>query len=388
MSAEPVVRHHAVEEPPAAGSPRATVSSTTPTPILPFEVRIDLVDRMLNFEIADDPCYSGLEIQVFDDDVHGQGTLVFLSRRDDGRIDVYRQPGLAVDPSGYGIGGGLGVWAETEISPDQLIIDDLGVRAHVRLTDVAGRVIEVRVDDRGPRRRRSASMLAPMGAGIEHPTSLPLVWMRRFDLLRWSDEPPVIRIDGRRVSPGRLPAGWLHRRHLIKYAADLCVVSVNPAYDGAPGPADPATPKRLQMARSDGAGGTAAVTAAEGTHVACLRLTPPLPDLTALGPAASAHGAWDLDIDGNRTVTGGTWHVRRRQGDVLALLDVTRPWRPKRLPPLMWLVTKVMPLFRTWPTTYRWTATIALDGTSAMCSRWERRDGQRGRAYRRMTGSA
>lgn len=383
MSAEPVVH----QGPHATGSRMIQSGSTSP-PMLPLEVRIDLVDRMLNFEIADDRFYSGLEIQVFDDEVHGQGMLVFLSRRDDGRIDVYRQPGLAVDPSGYGIGGGLGVWAETEISPDLLSIDDFGVRADVRLTDAAGRVIEVRVDDRGPRSRRAASMLAPMGAGIEHPTSLPLVWMRRFDLLRWSGEPPVLRIDGRRVTPGRLPAAWLHRRHLIKYAADLCVVSVNPAYDGALGPAGPATPRRLQMTRGDGAGGTAAVTAAQGTHVACLRLTPPLPDLTALGPAASAHGAWSLDIDGDRTVAGGTWRVRRRPSDVLVLLDVTRPWRPKRLPPLMRLVTMVMPLFRTWPTTYRWTATIALDGTPAMCSRWERKDGQRGRAYRRMTGSA
>lgn len=42
---------------------------------------------MVNFEIADNPHYQGLEIQAFDDPVHGEGMLVFLSRAGDGRID-------------------------------------------------------------------------------------------------------------------------------------------------------------------------------------------------------------------------------------------------------------------------------------------------------------
>jgi len=53
------------------------------SPILsavPFSLRIDVLDRMLNLEISDDPVYQGLEIQAFDDPDHGRGMTVFLSR--------------------------------------------------------------------------------------------------------------------------------------------------------------------------------------------------------------------------------------------------------------------------------------------------------------------
>jgi hypothetical protein len=382
MSAERAARDGAVDN----AAPEPSTPERTEPQIMPFDLRIDLVDRMLNFEIADDPSYTGLEIQAFDDPLHGTGMLVFLSRRDDGRIDVYRQPGLRVDPAGYGIAGGLGAWVETEITPDELLIDDLGVRADVRFADLAGRTIEVRVDDRGRRRRRRATMLAPMGAGIEHPTSLPLVWMSRFDLVRRSGQAPTIRIGGRSVSPGRLPGAWAHRRHLIKYAADLCVVSVNPTRDGVQRHPDAPAPAAVVTSRSAD-GGIAMVTAAQGTHVARLRLSPPLPNLAALVPSAPAKGTWAIDIDERRAVTGGAWYARRQPTDVELILDVTRPWRPAKLPPLMRLVTIVMPLFRTWPTTYRWSAALALDGTGIMTSRWSRTTTQRGEAYRRMTNS-
>jgi hypothetical protein len=225
-----------------------------------------------------------------------------------------------------------------------------------------------------------------MGAGIEHPTSLPLVWMSRFDLVRRSGQAPTIRIGGRSVSPGRLPAAWAHRRHLIKYAADLCVVSVNPTRDGVQRHPDAPPPPAVETSRSAD-GGIAMVTAAQGTHVARLRLSPPLPDLAALGPSSPAQGTWAIDIDERRAVTGGAWYARRQPTDVELVLDVTRPWRPAELPPLMRLVTIVMPLFRTWPTTYRWSATLALDGSGIMTSRWSRTTTQRGEAYRRMTSS-
>jgi hypothetical protein len=67
--------------------------------LCPFVLQVWDVDRMLNFEIADDPHYEGLELQVFDDPVHGRGMVVLLRRRQDGRFDVYRQPGLALDPA-------------------------------------------------------------------------------------------------------------------------------------------------------------------------------------------------------------------------------------------------------------------------------------------------
>ena len=57
-------------------------------------------------------------------------------------------------------------------------------------------------------------------------------------------------------------------------------------------------------------------------------------------------------------VTGPVATVERRQDHVHVVLDVTRGWRPRGLPPLMAAVARVAPVFRNWPMTYRWSATI------------------------------
>jgi hypothetical protein len=120
-------------------------------------------------------------------------------------------------------------------------------------------------------------------------------------------------------------------------------------------------------------------------HCAGLVLEPAFPDVARLRPGARATGAWRLDIDDTRTVVGGTWTVERRQDHVDVVLDVTRGWTPRGLPPLMAAVTRVAPVFRNWPKTYRWSATITLDDPPLLSSRWERRSSQRDQSYRRLT---
>src|SRR5450759_4416218 len=81
----------------------------------PFDVRVDGIARLMNVEFPDHPYYSALELQVYDDSSHGSGMLAFLMRRDDRRVDYFRQPGLTVDPRMYDIGAGIGEWLETPI---------------------------------------------------------------------------------------------------------------------------------------------------------------------------------------------------------------------------------------------------------------------------------
>src|SRR5215207_6230342 len=196
-------------------------------PLCPLSLTVSPIARFLNFELSDDPTYDGLELQWFDDDIHGRGLLAFLSRRADRRVDYYLERGLRLDPAGYQIGGGIGSWSETDFEVARLEIAADGVDAEVRFTDVDGRSIDVRVDDRDGRPRRRAELLAPVSAGIDRPTALLLVWMGGFDLVRVTSTPPSIRIDGREASTGRLPGARLHGRRLIKYAAPVCAVEVN-----------------------------------------------------------------------------------------------------------------------------------------------------------------
>lgn len=326
----------------------------------PLAVQIETIAAMLNFEIHHHPVYQGVEVQYFDDDKHGTGVLVLLNRTDTRKVDVYQEEGLTVDRSGYGIAAGLGDWYVTPIEPAVMQVTDTGVHADIALRDADGRLVEIQVDDRDGKRRRRAEFLAPVGSEIEHPAALMLVWMRQFDLVRRTAIEPTVRIDGEGVTLGRLPGARLHRRHLIKYAADLWIVNVNPA------------------------AGNGRRTQGPGAARAELHVTPepPLPD--ALAPGAECNGNWSLSIGDRADVVGGEWSCTATDDTAASLVfTVTQGWRTRNLPPLMRLVTMMLPVFRRWPTTYVWEA--QMNSGHDVEAHW-RRTGSRDSTYARITG--
>lgn len=348
----------------------------------PLSLSVDALAAMLNFELAEHDVYDGGELQWFDDEDHGTGMLAFLSRRGDRRVDYYVQRGLNLDRVGYQIGGGTGSWTEVDFDVARLEPSDDGVDAEARFTDVDGRLIEIRVDDRDGRPRRRGGLLAPVSAGINRPNSLLLVWMPGFDLVRVTGTPPVIRIDGRDVTTGRLPGARLHRRHLIKYAAPVVTVELNRAHDG-PVAAIPAGGRAVVAEEPDR---VAAINSERAGHRARLTLDPALPDIAGMADDSVEEGRWHVEVDGAR-MTGGSWTAARRGHQVELGLDVDERWTPRRLPWLMRVVTTVMPVFRRWPTTYHWRAAVQLGRVPEMASRWERTASDAGQSYRHATGS-
>jgi hypothetical protein len=260
--------------------------------LCPLSLSVEPIARLLNLELADDPVYDGLELQWFDDHIHGTGMLAFLSRRTDRRVDYYPQRGLRLDPAGYEIGGGTGSWTATDFESARLEMAEDGVDAEARFTDVDGRLIEVHLDDRDGRGRRRAQLLAPVSAGIDRPTALMLVWMREFDLVRVTGTRPAIRIGGRDASTGRLPGARLHRRHLIKYAARVCVVRLNRDHDGPVFLTGPSV--ELGADRSH----IAAIASEQDGHRCRIALDPALPDPRALADGAAEEGGWHITVDG------------------------------------------------------------------------------------------
>jgi hypothetical protein len=329
--------------------------------------------------------YEGIELQWFDDEEHGRGMLAFLSHRDGRLVDYYVAPGLRLDRATYEIGGGTGVWTETRFAADRLEVGVDGVRADVRFHDREGRPIVIEVDDREAGPRRPGVLLAPVGAGIDAPASLLLIVLHGFDLVRRTGRAPRILIDGRVAVTGTLPGAVVHRRHLIKAAGPLVTATVCRGGDRPLRAVDPAAPGPVVL---DPAGrGVAGVTAARAGHTADLSLAPPLPALADLPDGGTLSGAWRTRVDGRR-LAGGRWHATRNGEHVTLGLDVTDGWRPPAgLPPLLRVVTRLIPTFRRWPTSYRWRAEVALGPEPRLTARWERIGDDRGQAYGRVTGS-
>jgi hypothetical protein len=356
---------------------------STGGPLCPFDLRVFEIARFLNCELADDPVYDGLELQWFDDPAHGTGLLAFLSRRADRTVDYYCEAGLRLDRDSYALAGGTGSWTETVFAARQLEVHADGVAVDVCFRDVDGRLVEVRVDDRDGRRRRRGTLLAPVGAAVDRPNALLLVLLHGFDLVRAGGRAagrPLVRIGGREAATGALAGRRLHRHELVKYAAPLCSVELNRNGDGPLGP--PAGDVSTVPA-ADGPGVEGLQVSAAG-HDARLVLSPPLPDLEGMDDGAHRTGRWTVTVDAAR-VTGGTWSATRRGDEVALGLEVRDRWRPGPLPLLMRVVTTLAPVFRRWPTTYRWRATVTLGQVPSMISAWERTTAERGESYRRAT---
>jgi hypothetical protein len=344
----------------------------------PLTLTFGTVSGLLNFELADHPLYDGAELQWFDDDVHGTGMLVFLSRRIDKTVDYYSDPLLEIDRSAYQIGGGIRSWNPTQFDASKFEITSDGVTAEVRFDDVGGRSVEISIDDRDGRPRQRAALLAPVSANIERPSSLMLVWLPGFDLVHKTGVEPVIRFDGTDARIGRLPGARFHRRHLIKYAGPVLILQVNRDQDG---PMSALRSDARYQVATDGRL-TTLVADADG-HQAQLVLKPGLPDLDRLVHQPSAHGRWRADIDG-ALLTGGTWSTVSVSGGVRIDLDVDQRWRPGPLPWLMRIVTTVVPMFRRWPTTYRWRCEVQRTPDPSITSRWERSPARGSSSYRRV----
>lgn len=347
----------------------------------PLTLTFTQVAGLLNFELADHPVYDGAELQWFDDDVHGTGMLVFLSRRSDKTVDYYSDPHLELDRNRYEIGGGIRSWNPTQFDISRFEITPDGVTAEVRFSDVEGRSVEISIDDRDGVPRQRAALLAPVSANIERPTSLMLVWMPSFDLVHKAAAEPVIRFDGADARIGRLPGARLHRRHLIKYAGPVLVLEVNRNHDG---PISTLSSDEHYQLTADGR--LASLAADVDGHQAQLVLEPGLPHLGRNVKQASAHGRWRVAIDG-AVLTGGSWSTILDSQDVKIDFVVDQRWRPGPLPWLMRIVTTVVPVFRQWPTTYRWRCDVHRAPVPRVTSRWERSSGRGATAYRRFMRS-
>lgn len=321
----------------------------TPAPPPLLSLAIDPRARLLLFDIADDPAYAAVEIQVFDDDVHGRGVLVLLARHD-GKVDVYRQHALRVDPGSFSIGRGLGEWREAAIDPARFEVFDDGVVVDVALEDAAGRPIEVRIDDRDGATRTHSTLLAPVSSGVESPQHLLVVLLREFDLVRTSGMAPRLSIGGVSRTMTALPGpGWIHHRRFIRYSEAPVIATMSPAIDG-PVEVDSLGPVERLVATSDAAS-------------AAVRFDPPLPDLRTLVDGVTTQGAWDLTVGDEAGLFGGTWTTLRAGDTVRVTMAVTRPWRPRGLPLSLRMVTTVAKVFRAWPMTYAWTAVVDLAAT-------------------------
>ena len=198
----------------------------------PFSIDIDPMERLMlvNFEKDPDTLYVGFEPQVFNDEINGTGHLV-IGWRVDGKVDVYHQPGLTLNPEKYSIAGkGLAHMLEREMPEALFEITDSGIHAFYEFSDIHNRLVRFSIRENNPRKRNPFGLIAPMGHAAESPSALPLVILHDFYFVRKKHTEISISIGDRLHRHDILPIRMDGTKMtFLRYSPDLYVAGINPA---------------------------------------------------------------------------------------------------------------------------------------------------------------
>jgi hypothetical protein len=361
------------------------MAQTSPTLLNPFRIDIDPMERLLlvNFEKDPDRLYIGLEPQVFDDPVNGKGHLV-IAWRADGKVDVYHQESLRLDPAKYDIAGkGLANMAAVPFEQAYYEVTESGVQAHYAFRDLEDRPVRIRIAESSLRKRKPFGLLAPMGDAAEAPSAMPLVLLQDFYFVRRKHTEFEISIDGKPHQPDELPMPMdFAKMYFARYSPRPLIATLNPAIDGPMAllPWDGQSSQidweghEISLAVEAGQVRIRQIVCQNEVHPVRLAFEPPFPDLRALPPGSSVAGSFTLEghpstgrITGRYKLTGASdgGHIR---------LMPTGGWEPKPTKFSTWFLFTVGKIFKNWPKTYEWNAVLrqADDGGCHMTSAWKR----------------
>ncbi len=349
--------------------------------INPFNLRVDPIDRLLLIDFAKDPDerYRSFEIQAFNDDLAGKGILV-IAGRNDGKVDVYHQPGLRMDDKNFNVvGKGLHKMIERPFTRSRFEITETGISLQVAFHDSKGRPIKLSILEENGLPTQPFDLLAPLGAGTEDPPSLPLVLLFDFFFVRKKGTRLTIEVDSKEHQPDRIPLR-LHGQpvYFIRYAAQPMPIFWNETQEGQYTLHNPEGPGTVtlngmtcELVDNHGYLEIAAVAAKVQNLTLPIRFDPPIPDLAALRDGVEIAGRFIIKCPRKAGRISGTYALTCRKQTVNLRVHPSGGWQPNEKKLLMKALYLIAPMFRTWPRTYIWNATLNLE-KSHITAAWQR----------------
>ena len=349
----------------------------TASTLSPFALELSSLRGLLIIDLADDPIYRTLEPQLLDG-ADGVG-LTLLAYRHDGRVELYAEEHLQVDPSGYdGLEQGLAGIQRTAFEPARFEVTDDGLKLDIAFSAPNGLRIELHIHEHLKGRRDHFPLLAPVGGAFDAPAFFPFLWLPAMSFVPVRRTEVTLRVDGQPRAISRLPLPIGGRRCLMARSdLDAMVCQLNPNWVTDPSQTPtagtgPSPHDGRDAVDVDGQPGLAELRVRRGAHSCAARLDPPLPDPRLVPAPTRLEGSVQLLADGAAQLQG-RYELERTDEQVTLVIDRIGPWRTRHRRPLLALLFR-LPIFRRWPTTYRWEATLDLTASpgSAWSSRWSR----------------
>jgi hypothetical protein len=350
----------------------------------PFQIHIDPMERLLlvNFEKDPDSLYIGFEPQVFDDEKNGTGHLV-IGWRNDGRVDVYHQPGIMPDPKKYDIAGkGLANLVETTMEEAVFEITLKGVQCIYMFRDIHQRNIILKIREANPSLRKPFGLLAPMGHAAQNPSALPLVMLHDFYFVRKKHTDILVSIDGKSHSPDKLQIPMDGKQmYFARYSPKPVIATFNPAYKGEIFPLELITGQKILQSGSqtfhflwnDKTPSLERIVYNEALYPLELRFIDPFPHILGSKTINAIQGRFQIVGHHSVGTVAGTYSIEQTDSVTSIKLVPTEGWKPRPDKFSLRFLYTVAKMFKNWPKTYEWNAVItsSLQETT-MISKWKR----------------
>jgi hypothetical protein len=347
----------------------------------PFSLSIDRMEKLIlvNFEKDPDKYYNTFELQQAND-ISGRKSFLVIAYRKDGTADIYHQSNYPLC-SQTSILNDVSLFVRPLEDADfQITADKLQVCFSFK--DQYGRQIKVVVHERHRSKKKPFFLLAPVGVVAKQPTSFPVysLYEMSFTLRKYTEI--EIEIDHVKYKPDSFPlpidcAG----NFFTRYSGDTFNVDWNKNYQGQLKSLVPDQENKVEdngidyeLINNGGHFEIKRIGIKSKNHGLTIDFSPPFPDILCLKEDLKLNGTFKVKTDNTSSQTSGEYMLHKHENDVSMELHPNQGWQPNEKRLILNLLFRIVKVFKEWPKSYIWRATIDLKNISqpGMKSGWER----------------
>lgn len=293
--------------------------------LCPINLKIEPMSKLILFDVEDDPLYSTIELQEFDDNI-SNGIVIILYRKDK-EIDVYYTKGIEHD---FYKGSKNGT--SQLIIPDDYIFEKTSDKLTfiLKFYDKNNNKIFVEAIEKNSKKEHF-NILAPAGDMIDNFTTFPLFYMQETAFLERNYAKIDIEIAGKKRKPVSIPIAINGKFvFLSRYSLDPVVCSFNENFIGTMN--DTNSQKlvdyQVQLSKNSSRNEIEALTCCKYNHKATIKFSPPIPELLSLKNNTKIKGRFSASVDSTSGILGGDYLIRQDNGELQISIMPKKGWQP------------------------------------------------------------
>lgn len=337
----------------------------------PFNLSVDDMDSLIliNFEKDPDEFYSVFELQQACDR-NGIKYLLVVAYRTDGGADIYHQPEYPFASQASILNDVTFIARSLEGAKFEITNGNLDV--YFAFDDRYGRKVNVKVNENRKLKNNPFCLLAPVGVVSGKPSSLPIYSLNEMSFTKRKNTDIEIEIDKVKHKPDTFPLPIDYsKNYFTRYSADVFNVDWNRNFHGQLSPLMPVKNIKLEdqgvvyeLVSNSGHYEIKGMITSSRKHSLNINFSPPLPDIACLTEDLIINGKFMTITDKPAGSIRGEYYLKRQGYEIELKVHPNKGWIPDENRFILKLLFLIVKIFKDWPKSYVWNATIRLNETN------------------------